>query len=380
MKNKISMQWQLTFLTAILVTVACIALQIFLSNSAMFYMDFIGNSMITVFPESEMIEEEQVTEDFSVNIPTKLEKEIQRTQNEFLEKSIVITCGISVLSSALIYFIVGLFLKPVKQLERQVKDIEMNTIDKKISIKTSTRELALLESSFNNMLKRLEESFSVQKQFSANAAHELRTPLAIMKTNIEVFYKQRDPKKTDYEETIHMVDVQIERLSNIIQTLLQMTETQTAEKDHCVSISDLTEEIFCDLTNLANEKNIHLYQMSGNVHVMGNDMLLYRAIYNLIENAIKYNKEGGSVTVEIREEDEFAKVIIIDTGIGIDFSQQEKIFDPFYRVDKSRSREMGGAGLGLSLVQEIAKRHDGYARVVQSTTDGTKIELVLKKE
>lgn len=378
MRKKISLQWQLTFLTALLVTVVCIVLHIFVSSSAMFYMGSIGDSIIAIFPEDENQGDMNITEDFSVDVPANLAEEIKSTQNEFFGKSIFITCFIVLTSSVLTYFIVGFSLKPLKQFENQVEEIEAKNMKRRISIKTSVRELVPLESSFNKMLKRLDESFSMQKQFSANVAHELRTPLAIMRANIEVFHKQQNPEIEDYEETIDMIELQTERLSGVIDTLLQMTETQTAAKADYISLSDISEEVICDLTKLANEYQVQLNQLPGDAHIMGNDTLICRAIFNLVENAIKYNKKDGMVTIEIKEENGFAKVIITDTGLGIVPSEQNKIFDPFYRVDKSRSRAIGGAGLGLSLVREIAKRHDGDVRVVQSTVQGTKIELTLK--
>jgi signal transduction histidine kinase len=280
----------------------------------------------------------------------------------------------------LTYFIVGFSLKPLKQLENQVAEIEAKNINQKISIKSSAREFDLLEHAFNSMLKRLDEAFSMQKQFSANAAHELRTPLAAMRTNIEVFHKQQNPEKTDYEETLHKMELQLERFSGVVDTLLQMTETQTASKTDRISLADLSEEVICDLTNLADAHQVQLNQLPGDAEVIGNDTLIYRAIYNLVENAIKYNKKGGMVTIEIKKENELAKVLITDTGIGIEPSKQAKVFEPFYRVDESRSRAVGGAGLGLSLVREIAKRHEGNVRVIQSTDEGTQIELTLKSE
>ena len=230
------------------------------------------------------------------------------------------------------------------------------------------------------MLERLSNTFATQRQFSANAAHELRTPLAVMRTKLEVFEKNNNPSATEYQETVHMIRMQTSRLSHVIDILLEMTDLQSAQKQDRISLADMAEEVICDLTAVADKKEITITQNPGTAEIIGNDTLIYRAIYNLVENAIKYNHTGGNVTVSIKEDGEFATVIVSDNGPGIQQEDWQHIFEPFFRVDKSRSRNMGGAGLGLALVKEIARQHGGDVYVVQSSKNGTEIALKLRRK
>ena len=226
------------------------------------------------------------------------------------------------------------------------------------------------------MLARLDNAFSAQKQFVASAAHELRTPLAVMQTNLEVFYKKPEHTHQEYDRLFTMLQEQTGRLSHLAEILLDMTGLQTVERSDTISLAALTEEVFCDLDPVADKHQIRLIQTEGDCTVTGSYILLYRAVYNLVENAIKYNRPSGSVTVNIHSA-ESAVLEVTDTGIGISPENQEKIFDPFYRVDKSRSRAMGGAGLGLALVSEIARQHNGQVKVTQSSEKGSTIALIL---
>lgn len=378
MKRKISLQWQLTIFTALLVVTTCILLNLLVSKYAIFYMDSISNTVIDNFYGTNINENFQISENFSVDIPTSISVEVENTQTHFKWKSILVTIAIALAGSSLTYFVVGFSLKPLKQLEKKIKDIEANDIHEPIMLNSRNCEIALLTDSFNKMLERLDKTFSAQKQFAANAAHELRTPLAIMKTNIEVFQKQLTPTITDYEEVLERIENQTDRLSDVIATLLQMTETQTASKADRISLADISEEVICDLTQLAIDHHVKLIQLPGDASILGNDVLIYRAIFNLIENAIKYNQVNGTVSIQIIAEKEFARILISDSGIGIESGKQEQIFDPFFRVDSSRNRAVGGAGLGLALVREIARRHGGDVRILQSTSQGTQFELVLQ--
>lgn len=378
MKRKISLQWQLTIFTALLVIATCTLLNVLISKYAIFYMDSIGDTVTVNFQGIPSGEDFQDSEGFFVDIPEDVSVEIKNTQTHFKWKSIFITMVIAIIGSTLTYFVVGFSLKPLKQLEKKIEDIEANDLHEPIMLNSRNCEIAHLADSFNKMLKRLDKTFSAQKQFAANAAHELRTPIAIVKTNIEVFQKQPDPTITDYEEVLERIENQTDRLSDVIATLLQMTETQTASKTDHISLADISEEVICDLTQLAIDRHVKLIQLPGDASIMGNDILIYRAIFNLVENAIKYNQANGTVSIQIIAEKEFAKILISDSGIGIESAKQEQVFDPFFRVDSSRNRAVGGAGLGLALVREIAKRHGGDVRILQSTSQGTQFELVLQ--
>ena len=233
------------------------------------------------------------------------------------------------------------------------------------------------------MLSRLDDAFTAQKQFSASAAHELRTPLAVMQTNLEVFARKSTPTVEEYQELFKMIQDQTGRLSHLSEVLLDMTGIQSVERSDSISLAVLTDEVCCDLASIADQKEIELIQEDGDCTVTGSYLLLYRAVYNLVENAIKYNHPGGKVTVKISQKkavpdpSDCAFVEISDTGIGISPEFQEKIFAPFFRVDKSRSRAMGGAGLGLALVNEIARQHGGQVKVVESSEKGSTIALIL---
>lgn len=377
MKKNLSLQWRLTLLTTFLVIVACLVLSAFVSTSAVLYMDSIGNSLVDILPNEAVTGDFEMVDDFVVDVPSDILKQIQETKVDFWKNSIFITIFIALLSSTLTYFIVGFALKPLKQLGNQLEEIQVKNINQPVLVNSGAHEIVILVLSFNKMLKRLEKSFTIQKQFSANAAHELRTPLAIMKAKLEVIHKQKSPTTEDYAEVIEKIDNQVDRFSDVINTLLEMMQTQTATKKDCIELSEIIEEVICDLTQLAIQNQIELIHIPSYETIIGNDVLICRAIYNLVENAIKYNKPNGKVIVELKQEGSFAKVIISDTGIGISDSDCEHIFEPFFRVDKSRSRSGGGTGLGLALVQEIAQRHGGNVRVLESSPEGTQIELSL---
>ncbi|WP_312908161.1 sensor histidine kinase [Tissierella praeacuta] len=377
MKKRLSLQWKLTLMTAFLVIVACLTLSYFISRSAVLYMDDIEDSVIAIFPKELFSEDSSVNVELYIDTTANLSDMVKNTQVEFWGKSLLITSIITLISSTLIYFIVGYALRPLKKLGRQIQDIQAKNMQQPIALESNSIEILRLTDAFNGMLKRLGDAFSAQRQFSANAAHELRTPLAVMQTKVEVFEKNKNPGNDDYQEAIGMVKTQTDRLSHVIDILLEMTELQSAKRSDHISLAELTEEVICDLVAVGDKKGISLTQKPGDAQIMGSDMLIYRAIYNLIENAIKYNHQGGEVSVEIKENDEYARVIVSDTGPGIDKNDWEQIFQPFFRVDKSRSRAMGGAGLGLALVREIARQHGGDVCVLQSSEQGTQIELSL---
>lgn len=379
MKKHLSLRWKLTLMTAFMVVTACLAICFFISRSAILYMDEIGNSAIAILPNTDI--PTTTTDEIQVVLNPKsvVADTVKNTQIEFWIKSLAITLIITLTVSFLMYLIVGYALYPLRELTLQIEDIQAKNLKEPILSKSNSTEIERLTLAFNRLLLRLEETFATQRQFSANAAHELRTPLAVMSTKFEVFEKNKNPDEADYKEAIGMARSQTDRLSHVIDILLEMTELQSAPKSDSISLSEITEEVICDLVAVAEKKSISLVQDDGEARLTGSDTLVYRAIYNLIENAIKYNKEDGKVSVAITEDENFAKVIITDTGSGIVREDWDKIFEPFFRVDKSRSRSMGGAGLGLALVKEIAVRHGGDVKVIESSNKGSSIELSLSK-
>lgn len=379
MKKHLSLRWKLTLMTAFMVITACLAISFFISRSAILYMDEIGNSAIAILPNTDI--PTTTTDEIQVVLNPKsvVADTVKNTQIEFWIKSLAITLIITLTVSFLMYLIVGYALYPLRELTLQIEDIQAKNLKEPILSKSNSTEIERLTLAFNRLLLRLEETFATQRQFSANAAHELRTPLAVMSTKFEVFEKNKNPDEADYKEAIGMARSQTDRLSHVIDILLEMTELQSAPKSDSISLSEITEEVICDLVAVAEKKSISLVQDDGDARLTGSDTLVYRAIYNLIENAIKYNKEDGKVSVAITEDENFAKVIITDTGSGIAKEDWDKIFEPFFRIDKSRSRSMGGAGLGLALVKEIAVRHGGDVKVIESSNKGSSIELSLSK-
>ena len=378
MKKPNSLQWKVTLVSAIMVIISCLSLSYFISTSAISYMDQIEDSAISIFPQqSEVSQNTSETLELHLDMTTI----ISDIQVEFWGKSLLITLIVTLITSALIYFIIGYALRPLQQLGKQIEEIQAKNLKEALVLKSNSIEIIHLTNAFNEMLQRLNSTFFAQRQFAANAAHELRTPLAVMQTKLEVFEKNTKPQIADYQEALSMVKVQTARLSQVIDVLLEMTDLQTAKKNTLIPLDVLTEEVICDLIAIAENKGIALNQKPGtSPQILGNDTLMYRAIYNLIENAIKYNHQGGEVTIAIEETNDQAKVMISDTGSGIDKNDWEKIFEPFFRVDKSRSRAMGGAGLGLALVKEIAKQHGGDVSIIQSSNQGTTIALILPKK
>ena len=379
MKKHLSLRWKLTLMTAFMVVTACLAISFFISRSAILYMDEIGNSAIAILPNTDIPTTNSDEIKVVLNPKSVVADTVKNTQIEFWIKSLAITLIITLTVSFLMYLIVGYALYPLRELTLQIEDIQAKNLKEPILSKSNSTEIERLTLAFNRLLLRLEETFATQRQFSANAAHELRTPLAVMSTKFEVFEKNKNPDEADYKEAINMARNQTDRLSHVIDILLEMTELQSAPKSDSISLSEISEEVICDLVAVADKKNISLIQEDGEARLTGSDTLVYRAVYNLIENAIKYNKEDGKVSVAITEDEDFAKVIITDTGSGIAKEDWDKIFEPFFRVDKSRSRSMGGAGLGLALVKEIAVRHGGDVKVIESSERGSSIELSLSK-
>ena len=390
-----SLQLKLTLLLSLLMIVSCVLMYFFISHSAVSGMDGLQNYMIKVDPQDG---DSPIT--FNVDpkaLFPQFEQEIQETKEAFLLRSVIATTIIILLSSVCTYFLTKKTLTPLQKLTSEVSQIQAQNLSTQLAVPNSKDEIAQLTSSFNEMLARLDNAFSTQKQFSANAAHELRTPLAVLQTNLEVFEKKQKPEMVEYQQLFTMIKEQTARLSQLVGTLLDMTNLKSVPRTDHVSLEELVDEVFCDLDPVAEKAGISIHfddsssqDLHTDVHtpdasalnnnirnITGSYVLLYRAVYNLVENAIKYNRPNGSVTVSVKEKNGQAMILVKDTGIGISPENQKKIFDPFFRVDKSRSRAMGGAGLGLALVDSIAREHGGSVKVLESKEKGSIIALML---
>ena len=390
-----SLQLKLTLLLSLLMIVSCVLMYFFISHSAVSGMDGLQNYMIKVDPQDG---DSPIT--FNVDpkaLFPQFEQEIQETKEDFLLRSVIATTIIILLSSVCTYFLTKKTLTPLQKLTSEVSQIQAQNLSTQLAVPNSKDEIAQLTSSFNEMLTRLDNAFSTQKQFSANAAHELRTPLAVLQTNLEVFEKKQEPEMVEYRQLFTMIKEQTARLSQLVGTLLDMTNLKSVPRTDHVSLEELVDEVFCDLDPVAEKAGISIHfddsssqdwhtdvhtpdasALNNNIlNITGSYVLLYRAVYNLVENAIKYNRPNGSVTVSVKEKNGQAMILVKDTGIGISPENQKKIFDPFFRVDKSRSRAMGGAGLGLALVDSIAKEHGGTVNVLESSEAGSTIALML---
>ena len=390
-----SLQLKLTLLLSLLMIISCVLMYFFISHSAVSGMDGLQNYMIKVDPQDG---DSPIT--FNVDpkaLFPQFEQEIQETKEAFLLRSVIATTIIILLSSVCTYFLTKKALTPLQKLTSEVSQIQAQNLSTQLPVPNSKDEIAQLTSSFNEMLTRLDNAFSTQKQFSANAAHELRTPLAVLQTNLEVFEKKQEPEMVEYRQLFTMIKEQTARLSQLVGTLLDMTNLKSVPRTDHVSLEELVDEVFCDLDPVAEKAGISIHfddsssqdlytdvhtpdasALNNNIlNITGSYVLLYRAVYNLVENAIKYNRPNGSVTVSVKEKNGQAMILVKDTGIGISPENQKKIFDPFFRVDKSRSRAMGGAGLGLALVDSIAREHGGSVKVLESNEKGSIIALML---
>ncbi len=390
-----SLQLKLTLLLSLLMIVSCVLMYFFISHSAVSGMDGLQNYMIKVDPQDG---DSPIT--FNVDpkaLFPQFEQEIQETKEAFLLRSVIATTIIILLSSVCTYFLTKKTLTPLQKLTSEVSQIQAQNLSTQLAVPNSKDEIAQLTRSFNEMLTRLDNAFSTQKQFSANAAHELRTPLAVLQTNLEVFEKKQEPEIVEYRQLFTMIKEQTARLSQLVGTLLNMTNLKSVPRTDQVMLEELVDEVFCDLDPVAEKAGISIHfddsssqdwhtdvhtpdasVLNNNIrNITGSYVLLYRAVYNLVENAIKYNRPNGSVTVSVKEKNGQAMILVKDTGIGISPENQKKIFDPFFRVDKSRSRAMGGAGLGLALVDSIAQEHGGSVKVLESNEKGSIIALML---
>ena len=379
--KKMSLQWRLTIITTLLIAMICGSLTIFIYKNGVYYIDSLQN---TVDAKSEDNNEKNPDEIY-ISIPDEewnnfaknFSMQVYNNKADYKKSSLLFSTLLSLLGGVITFFISGHALKPLCDFSKKIEEVQAQNLSDSRIEENKFSELNQLSVSYNKMLERLSEAFKLQRQFTANAAHELRTPLAVMQLQIDLYNSSKHPDNdTSAQQTISMITEQTERLSKMVRTLLDMSELQTIARDEEIAIAALVEEVLADLEPLAQEKGINLIEKCDNVLLMGSDILIYRLVYNLVENAIKYNFSDGTVTVTATQQNSQLHLTVEDTGNGIPEELKERIFEPFFRLDKSRSRELGGVGLGLALVREIVRVHNGSILVKNNANSGTTFEVI----
>ncbi len=379
--KKMSLQWRLTIITTLLIAMICGSLTIFIYKNGVYYIDSLQN---TVDAKSEDNNEKNPDEIY-ISIPDEewsnfaknFSIQVYNNKADYKKSSLLFSTLLSLLGGVITFFISGHALKPLCDFSKKIEEVQAQNLSDSRIEENKFSELNQLSVSYNKMLERLSEAFEMQRQFTANAAHELRTPLAVMQLQIDLYNSSKHPDNdTSAQQTISMITEQTERLSKMVRTLLDMSELQTIARDEEIAIAALVEEVLADLEPLAQEKGINLIEKCDKVLLMGSDILIYRLVYNLVENAIKYNYSGGTVTVTATQQNSQLHLTVEDTGNGIPEELKERIFEPFFRLDKSRSRELGGVGLGLALVREIVRVHNGSIFVKNNVNSGTTFEVI----
>lgn len=372
--KKLSLQWRITMLTALLIAGTCICLNLLIYHSGAVSIDSLNGFVFEYTPESSEDPDGlaiEISDSQMAEFISRFSDEAYDAKADFGRKGWLITVAVTIASAAIAYFVSGQALRPLKKLSQQAEKIDQDSISDIRLNENTVKEFRQLSVSVNLMLDRLSESFATQRQFSGNAAHELRTPLAIMQTKLELFAAEHKNMEDDTAELVRSQAEQLDRLSKLVHTLLEMSNLSSAPRSERIELAPLVEEIITDLTPLASQNDITMEQDCDNVVITGSDALIYRLVFNLIENAVKYNRRGGSVSVSVHMENNDVVVRVSDTGCGIPEKYRESIFQPFFRVDKSRSRQMGGVGLGLALVHEIAVLHGGSVRAEPGNKSGT---------
>ena len=379
--KKMSLQWRLTIITTLLIAMICGSLTIFIYKNGVYYIDSLQN---TVDAKSEDNNEKNPDEIY-ISIPDEewnnfaknFSIQVYNNKADYKKSSLLFSTLLSLLGGVITFFISGHALKPLCDFSKKIEEVQAQNLSNSRIEENNFSELNQLSISYNKMLERLSEAFKLQRQFTANAAHELRTPLAVMQLQIDLYNSSKHPDNdTSAQQTISMITEQTERLGKMVRTLLDMSELQTIARDEEIAISALVEEVLADLEPLAQETGINLIEKCDNVLLMGSDILIYRLVYNLVENAIKYNFSDGTVTVTATQQNSQLHLTVEDTGNGIPEELKERIFEPFFRLDKSRSRELGGVGLGLALVREIVRVHNGSILVKNNANSGTTFEVI----
>lgn len=375
--KRLSLQWRITLMSVALIGLTCVLMNCLIGYSGKHYMDSIGNG-ISAYSEIENSEPDSFDPESKSLDHDELTIIVNGAQHSFGTTNWYITVAVTLLGGVLAYFVSGRALKPLKSFASQVENVQPdNLADMKIS-EDVLPEFKQFSKSFNGMLDRLDEGFSAQRQFTGNAAHELRTPLALMQAQIELFSVEHSDIQHDTAELLKLLQEQTERMSQMTKTLLEMSELRTVPCNDVIELAPMFEEVFADLAPLAEKRGITL-ECDGDGTIIGSDTLIYRMLFNLTENAIRYNRPNESVRACVSERNGQIFIRVRDNGNGIAEQYRESVFQPFFRVDKSRSREYGGVGLGLALVREIALLHGGRVLAEESTENGTVMLVILPK-
>ncbi len=379
--KRMSLQWRLTCITTLCIAVICGCLTMFVYKNGVHYIDSLQGTV-----ESQGDDKGGNADEIYISIPddkwdefaNEFSVQVYNNKADYKRNSLIISVLLALFGGVATYFISGHALRPISEFSDKIEEVQAQNLSDSRMEKNNVKELNQLSISYNKMLERLSDAFEVQRQFTANAAHELRTPLTLMQVQLDLYNSSGHPgNDEDTLQTIKMVTEQSDRLNKMVKTLLDMSELQTVGRDDKIMIAAVVEEVLVDLEPLAQEKNIRLIGKCGDITMMGSDILIYRLVYNLVENAIKYNHLGGQVTVTVCRKEKHVYLSVEDTGSGIPEELKERVFEPFFRVDKSRSRELGGVGLGLALVREIVRVHDGRIAIKSKPAGGTIFEVIL---
>ena len=377
--KRMSLQWRLTCITTLCIAIICGCLTMFVYKNGVHYIDSLQDAV-----ESQGDEKGNKSDEIYISIPDdkwdefadKFSVQVYNNKADYKRNSLIITVLLALLGGVVTYFISGHALKSIREFSDKIEEVQAKNLSDSRIEENNVKELNQLGISYNKMLERLSEAFEIQRQFSANAAHELRTPLALMQVQLDLYNSASHPgNDADTLQTIKMVTEQNDKLNRMVKTLLDMSELQTVGRDDKIILDAIVEEVLADLEPLAVEKNIKLIGKCEDATMIGSDILIYRLVYNLVENAIKYNHPLGQVTVTAYQRNKHVYLSVEDTGSGIPKELRERVFEPFFRVDKSRSRELGGVGLGLAFVREIVSVHDGSICIKSGKTGGTIFEV-----
>lgn len=377
--KRMSLQWRLTCITTLCIAIICGCLTMFVYKNGVHYIDSLQDAV-----ESQGDEKGNKSDEIYISIPDdkwdefadEFSVQVYNNKADYKRNSLIITVLLALLGGVVTYFISGHALRPIREFSDKIEEVQAQNLSDSRIEENNVKELNQLGISYNKMLERLSEAFEIQRQFTANAAHELRTPLALMQVQLDLYNSASHPgNDADTLQTIKMVTEQNDKLNRMVKTLLDMSELQTVGRDDKIILDAIVEEVLADLEPLAVEKNIKLIGKCEDATMIGSDILIYRLVYNLVENAIKYNHPLGRVTVTAYQRNKHVYLSVEDTGSGIPKELRERVFEPFFRVDKSRSRELGGVGLGLALVREIVRVHDGSICIKSGKTGGTIFEV-----
>ena len=379
--KKMSLQWRLTCIITLYIAVICGCVTMLVYKNGVYYMDSLQEAVDTRGDDQPDDAEEiyiSIPEDKWDEFANDFSVQVYNNKADYRKNSLIISAVLALLGGVATYFISGHALRPLREFSDKIEKVQaQNLADSRIE-ENQVKELNQLSVSYNRMLERLSDAFEIQRQFTANAAHELRTPLALMQVQLDLYHSNSHPDNdADTVQMIKMVTEQNDRLNKMVKTLLDMSELQTVGRDDEIILDALVDEVLEDLEPLAEGKNIRLIGKCKDITMVGSDILIYRLVYNLVENAIKYNHSGGQVIVTADRKEKHVYLSVEDTGTGIPEELKERVFEPFFRVDKSRSRELGGVGLGLALVREIVRVHDGSITVKANPSGGTIFEVVL---